>query len=140
MTLLLETNQRHSRLLFLSCLIIALMLSPVILCLVEHSVSGLTPAAAQSPADPNSSQWDMRSMWYRKVRPTICVRKVFRAYSATTGALLLRSRRNLAKNVFAVAMSLPICSRNSWAPLNFFSSRSRFQKRISIHLGEKFPE
>jgi hypothetical protein len=64
MTLLLETNQRHSRLLFLSCLIIALMLSPVILCLVEHSVPGLTPAAAQLPADPNASQWDMRSMWY----------------------------------------------------------------------------
>jgi hypothetical protein len=64
MTLLLETNQRHSRLLFLSCLIIALVLSPVVLRLVEHSMSGLTPAGAQSPADPNSSQWDMRSMWY----------------------------------------------------------------------------
>ncbi len=64
MTLLLETNQRHSRLLFLSCLIIALVLSPVVLRLVEHSMSRLTPAGAQSPADPNSSQWDMRSMWY----------------------------------------------------------------------------
>jgi peptidoglycan/LPS O-acetylase OafA/YrhL len=52
MTLLLETNQRHSRLLFLSCLIIALVLSPVVLRLVEP------------PADPNVSQWDMRSMWY----------------------------------------------------------------------------
>jgi hypothetical protein len=64
MTLVLETNQCHSRLLFLSYLIIALVLSPVVLRLVEHSVSGLTPAAAQAPADPNASQWDMRSMWY----------------------------------------------------------------------------
>jgi hypothetical protein len=64
MTLLLETNQRHSRLLLLSCLIIALVLSPVVLRLVEHSMSGLTPTGAQSPADPNSWQWDMRSMCY----------------------------------------------------------------------------
>jgi hypothetical protein len=64
MTLLLESNERDSRLLFLSCLIIALVLSPAVLRFVEHSMSGLTPAGAQSPADPNSSQWDMRSMWY----------------------------------------------------------------------------
>jgi hypothetical protein len=38
MTLLFETNQRHSRLLFLSCLIIALVLSPVVLRLVERSM------------------------------------------------------------------------------------------------------
>ena len=69
MTRLLETNQCYSCLLFLSCLIKALMLSPVILCLVEHSVSGLAPAAAQSPADPNSSQWDMRSMVVLKGSP-----------------------------------------------------------------------
>lgn len=138
MTRLLETNQRHSP--TVPDLIIALVLSPVVLRLVEQSVSGFTPAAAQSPADAKAWQWDMRSMWYGKVRRAICVREVFRAYSATTCALLLRSRRNRAKNVFAVAMSLPICSRNSSAPLNFFSSRSRFQKRISIHLGEKFPE
>jgi hypothetical protein len=62
MTLLFETNQRHSRLLFLSCLIIALVLSPVVLRLVERSTSG--PCDAHPPADPNASQWDMRSMWY----------------------------------------------------------------------------
>jgi len=62
MTLLFETHQRHSRLLFLSCLIIALVLSPVVLRLVERSMSGLCDA--QPPADPNVSQWDMRSMWY----------------------------------------------------------------------------
>jgi hypothetical protein len=64
MALLLETNQRHSRLMFLSCLIIALVLSPVVLRLVEHSASGLTPAGAQFRPDANSSQWDLRSMWY----------------------------------------------------------------------------
>jgi len=47
MTLLFETNQRHSRLLFLSCLIIALVLSPVVLRLVERSMSGL--CATHSP-------------------------------------------------------------------------------------------
>ena len=136
MTLLLETNQRHSRLLFLSCLIIALVLSPVVLRLVEHSMSGLTPAGAQSPADPNGICVRCGTERFT----LLCVREVLRAYSATTCALLLRSLRNRAKNVFAVAMSLPICSLSSSAPLNFFSSRSRFQKRISIHLGEKFPE
>jgi hypothetical protein len=62
MTLLCETNQRHSRLLLLNCLIIALVLSPVVLRLVERSMSGLCDA--QPPADPNVSQWDRRSMWY----------------------------------------------------------------------------
>lgn len=62
MTLLLKINQRHSRLLLLSCLIIALVLSLVVMCLVEHSMSGLTPAGAQSSADPIASQWDMGSM------------------------------------------------------------------------------
>jgi hypothetical protein len=64
MTLLLETNLRHSRLLFLSCLIIALLLSPVVLRLVEHSMSGFTPPGAPAQRDPNSSQWDLRSLWY----------------------------------------------------------------------------
>ena len=62
MTLLCETNQRHSCLLLLNCLIIALVLSPAVLRLVERSMSG--PCDAQPPADPNVSQWDMRSMWY----------------------------------------------------------------------------
>jgi hypothetical protein len=62
MTLLCETNQRHSRLLLLNCLIIALVLSPAVLRLVERSMSGLCDA--QPPADPNVSQWDMCSMWY----------------------------------------------------------------------------
>jgi hypothetical protein len=46
MTLLFETNRRHSRLLFLSSLIIALVLSPVVLRLVEHSMSGLCERTA----------------------------------------------------------------------------------------------
>jgi hypothetical protein len=46
----------------LNCLIIALVLSPAVLRLVERSMSGLCDA--QPPADPNVSQWDMRSMWY----------------------------------------------------------------------------
>ena len=62
MTLLFETNRRHSRLLFLSSLIIALVLSPVVLRLVERSMSDLCDA--QPPADPNASQWDVRFMWY----------------------------------------------------------------------------
>ena len=36
------------------------------------------------------------------------------------------------KKLFAVEISRAICSRNSSGPLNFFSSRNRFQKRTSM--------
>ena len=52
----------------------------------------------------------------------------------------LRAALSLAKNVFALAISFPICSLNSSAPANFFSARNRFQNRTSIVFGAKFPK
>jgi hypothetical protein len=63
---LLETNERHSRMLFLTSLVIGLLLSPVVLRFVEHSMDSLNSASEHTTtqADRNSSQWDLRAMWY----------------------------------------------------------------------------
>ncbi|HET6931552.1 MAG TPA: hypothetical protein VFI45_14600 [Candidatus Acidoferrum sp.] len=64
MQLLLEQNQRHSRHLFFACLLIAAALSPIVLRLVDRSMSGLHPAHTkpQPAPDPGSKNWDLRSM------------------------------------------------------------------------------
>lgn len=61
--LLLETNQAHSRRLFFGCLLIALVLVPLVLKLVDRSMSALQPkhTHAQPSQDTNSSTWDLRS-------------------------------------------------------------------------------
>jgi hypothetical protein len=61
-------------------------------------------------------------------------------YSRAPANLFALSRRNLAKNPFARAISFPICAFNSSGPPNFFSSRNFFQNLTSIRFGEKFPE
>jgi hypothetical protein len=64
MQLLLEQNHQHSRQLFLACLLIALALSPLVLRLVDRSMSGLQPThtTTQPVPEHNSSSWDLRSM------------------------------------------------------------------------------
>src|SRR5882724_7493550 len=66
MQLLLEQNQQRSRQLFLTCLLIALALSPILLRYVDRSMSSLRPAHTmpQPAPDPNSQTWDPRSMWF----------------------------------------------------------------------------
>ena len=62
--LLLDTNQSQSRKLFFGCLFIALVLVPLVLYLVDRSMSALHPKQthAQPSKDTNSSTWDLRSM------------------------------------------------------------------------------
>jgi hypothetical protein len=64
MQLLLEQNHQHSRQLFLACLLIALALSPLVLHLVDRSMSGLHSkhTATQPVSEHNPSSWDLRSM------------------------------------------------------------------------------
>ena len=64
MQLLLEQNQKHSRQLFFACLLIGAALSPLVLHLVDRSMSDLHPAHTkpQPAPDSNSSQWVLRSM------------------------------------------------------------------------------
>src|SRR5882724_3093635 len=64
MQLLLEQNQKHSRQLFFACLLIGAALSPLVLHLVDLSMSDLHPAHTkpQPSPDSKSSQWDMRSL------------------------------------------------------------------------------
>jgi|SRR5260221_7535567 len=66
MQLLLEQNQKRSRQLFLTCLLIAVALSPILLRYVDRSMSSLCPAhtTPQPAPDPNSPTWDPRSMWF----------------------------------------------------------------------------
>jgi len=64
----------------------------------------------------------------------------FLFYSLAPANLFALSRRNLAKNPFARAISFAICAFNSSGPANFFSSRNFFQNLTSILFGEKFPE
>jgi hypothetical protein len=65
MNLLLENNQRHSRSLFLGCPIIGLLFSPLVLRLVDKSMSSLHSEPSQTqlpPTNSNASGWDLRSM------------------------------------------------------------------------------
>jgi len=64
MQLLLEQNHQHSRNLFFACLLIGAALSPLVLRLVDRSMSGLhsTHTTTQPAPDANSSTWDLRSM------------------------------------------------------------------------------
>jgi len=64
MHLLLDQNQRHSRKLFLACLFIAIVLTPLVLALVDRSMSALHPkhTNTQSQSNPNSPTWDPRAM------------------------------------------------------------------------------
>src|SRR5437660_1097874 len=54
---------------------------------------------------------------------------------AVVGCRMAREWRKREKNLLARVMSAAICARNSSGPLNFFSSRRRFQNRTSIRLG-----
>ncbi len=64
MQLLLEQDHQHSRNLFLACLLIGVALSPLVLHLVDRSMSDLhsTHTTTQPAPDANSSTWDLRSM------------------------------------------------------------------------------
>jgi len=58
---------------------------------------------------------------------------------AAPGRRMERKWRRREKNLFAMVMSRAICVRNSAGPVNFFSSRRRFQKRTSMRLGVLVP-
>jgi hypothetical protein len=64
MQLLLDQNQRHSRRLFLACLFIAPVLTPIVLALVNRSIAALHPKQnhSQPAAHGNSTSWDLRAM------------------------------------------------------------------------------
>ena len=64
MQLLLEQNRQHSRNLFFACLLIGAALSPIVLHLVDRSMSDLHPAHTKPQPSPDSKspQWDIRSM------------------------------------------------------------------------------
>jgi hypothetical protein len=64
MQLLPEQNHQHSHRLFLACLVIGAALSPLVLRLVDRSMSALhsTHTVTQPAPEADSTTWDLRSM------------------------------------------------------------------------------